>query len=120
MDHDACEFARWDHGGQLFLGMRKKGTFSQRLGVVRQLTPNGAVFECSYKENRLHGFSVKIYNDAIQYYLHKEGKMVARVCFDAELKEKYRTDPKNLLGDFTEKSITAVKKLSNLDKKKFY
>ena len=42
--------------------------------------------------------------------------MVARVCFDVELKEKYRTDPKNLLGDITEKSITIVKKLTKKDK----
>lgn len=117
MDHEAAEYVKWEHGGQLFTGMRKKGTFDQRLGVVRQLSRNGAVFECCYKENRLHGFSMKIYNDAVQFFLHSNGKMEARVCFDKDLEEKYRWDPNELL---TEISTRTIQKPMHYKKEKAY
>ena len=105
MDPTTTDIDKWEQGGSIYTGLRKRGT-EEVHGPIRFIVSGQSIVEATYKANKPHGLYRQIKEDLVMYRFFVHGALKARVRFDAELNEIERIDQEHLLSEFTAESIT--------------
>ena len=99
LDFDNSEYEEWDARSGCYAGMRHKKSAREH-GIVSVRRPFGRILESGWIEGRQHGIARWLKKDGVQIELFSYGTRLAVIDYEADLTEKVREDPMNLLGDF--------------------